>query len=50
MLLLSLTLAEKVGSPLLLDDVRSIAREIATSFAPAQARRILAVRKSILVW
>lgn len=48
-LLLSLTIAEKVGSPLLLDDVRSIARKIATSFAPAQARRILAVRKRILV-
>ncbi|MBC2904809.1 WYL domain-containing protein [Streptomyces cupreus] len=48
-LLLSLTIAEKVGSPLLLDDVRSIARKIAASFAPAQARRILAIRKRILV-
>ena len=48
-LLLSLTIAEKVGSPLLLQDTRSIARKIATSFAPAQAGRILALRKRILV-
>jgi predicted DNA-binding transcriptional regulator YafY len=48
-LLLSLTIAEKVGSPLLLDDTRSIARKIAASFAPQQARRILAVRRRILV-
>lgn len=48
-LLLSLTVAEKVGSPLLLEDTRSIARKIATSFAPAQARRILALRRRILV-
>lgn len=48
-LLLSLSIAEKVGSPVLLDDTRSIARKIAASFAPAQARRILAVRRRILV-
>jgi predicted DNA-binding transcriptional regulator YafY len=48
-LLLSLTVAEKVGSPLLLEDTRSVARKIATSFAPAQARRILALRRRILV-
>jgi predicted DNA-binding transcriptional regulator YafY len=48
-LLLSLTIAEKVGSPLLLQDTRAIARKIATSFAPAQARRILALRRRILV-
>lgn len=48
-LLLSLTIAEKVGSPLLLEDTRSVARKIATSFAPAQARRILALRRRILV-
>ncbi|MGH8838688.1 MAG: helix-turn-helix transcriptional regulator [Jiangellaceae bacterium] len=48
-LLLSLTIAEKVGSPLLLHDARSIAGKIAVSFAPAQARRILAVRRRILV-
>jgi predicted DNA-binding transcriptional regulator YafY len=48
-MLLSLTIAEKVGSPLLLDDARMIARKIARSFAPAQARRILAIRRRILV-
>lgn len=47
--LLSLTIAEKVGSPIMLDDARTIARKIATSFAPAQARRILAMRRRILV-
>lgn len=48
-LLLSLTIAEKVGSPLLLQDSRSIARKISAAFAPAQARRILALRRRILV-
>ncbi|TDO29863.1 putative DNA-binding transcriptional regulator YafY [Kribbella sp. VKM Ac-2527] len=48
-LLLSLTIAERIGSPLLLDDTRSIARKIAASFAPAQGRRILAIRRRILV-
>jgi len=48
-LLLSLTIAEKVGSPLLLDDLQSVRRKIATSFAPAHARRILALRRRILV-
>jgi predicted DNA-binding transcriptional regulator YafY len=48
-MLLSLTIAEKVGSPLMLDDARTIARKIATSFAPAQASRILAMRRRILV-
>ena len=48
-MLLSLTIAEKVGSPIMLDDARAIARKIATSFAPAQARRILAMRRRILV-
>ena len=48
-LLLSLTIAEKVGSPLLLDDLRSISRKVGAAFAPAQARRILAVRRRILV-
>jgi predicted DNA-binding transcriptional regulator YafY len=48
-LLLSLAIAEKVGSPLLLEDTRSVARKIAASFAPAQARRILALRRRILV-
>jgi predicted DNA-binding transcriptional regulator YafY len=48
-LLLSLTIAERIASPLLLDDLRSVRRKIATSFAPAQSRRILAVRRRILV-
>lgn len=47
-LLLSLTIAEKVGSPLLLDDLRSVTRKIGAAFAPAQARRILALRRRIL--
>ncbi|WP_210481550.1 YafY family protein [Naasia sp. SYSU D00948] len=48
-LLIGLTIAEKVGSPILLGDTRSIARKVATSFAPAQARRIRGVRSRILV-
>ncbi|WP_028569100.1 helix-turn-helix transcriptional regulator [Salinispora tropica] len=48
-LLLSLTIAEKVGSPLLLDDLRAITRKVAAAFAPAQARRILALRQRILI-
>lgn len=48
-LLLSLTIAEKVGSPLLLDDLRSITRKVASAFAPAQARRILGLRRRILI-
>lgn len=48
-MLIGLTIAEKIGSPILLGDARSIARKIATSFAPAQARRIRAVRDRILV-
>ena len=48
-LLLSLTIAEKVGSPLLLDDLRSITRKVGSAFAPAQTRRILALRRRILV-
>ena len=48
-MLLSLTIAERIGSPILLGDVRKIARKIATSFAPAQAQRIRALRARILV-
>jgi len=48
-LLLSLTIAEKVGSPLLLEDLRSVTRKVGAAFAPAQARRILALRRRILV-
>jgi predicted DNA-binding transcriptional regulator YafY len=48
-LLLSLTIAEQVGSPLLLEDLRSIRRKVAAAFAPAGAKRILALRRRILV-
>jgi predicted DNA-binding transcriptional regulator YafY len=48
-LLLSLTIAEKIGSPLLLRELRSISRKVSTAFAPAQARRIRALRRRVLV-
>lgn len=48
-LLLSLAIAERIGSPLLLDELQSVRRKVAASFAPAQARRILALRRRILV-
>jgi predicted DNA-binding transcriptional regulator YafY len=48
-LLLSLTIAERIGSPLLLSDLRSITRKVSTAFAPAQARRIRALRRRVLV-
>jgi predicted DNA-binding transcriptional regulator YafY len=48
-LLLSLTIAETIGSPLLLGDLRSITRKVSTAFAPAQARRIRALRGRVLV-
>jgi predicted DNA-binding transcriptional regulator YafY len=48
-LLLSLTIAEKIGSPLLLGDLRSITRKVSTAFAPAQARRIRGLRGRVLV-
>ena len=46
---MSLTIAEKIGSPLLLDDLRSITRKVGAAFAPAQARRIRALRGRVLV-
>ncbi|GAA2913081.1 hypothetical protein GCM10010517_79640 [Streptosporangium fragile] len=48
-LLLSLSIAEKIGSPLLLGDLRSITRKVGNAFAPAQARRIKALRGRVLV-
>jgi predicted DNA-binding transcriptional regulator YafY len=48
-LLLSLAIAEKTGSPLLLGDLRSITRKVTAAFAPAQARRIRALRRRVLV-
>jgi predicted DNA-binding transcriptional regulator YafY len=48
-LLLSLNIAEKIGSPLLLGDLRSITRKVSSAFAPAQARRIKTLRGRVLV-
>ncbi|MBB2915599.1 putative DNA-binding transcriptional regulator YafY [Streptosporangium becharense] len=48
-LLLSLNIAEKIGSPLLLGDLRSIMRKVGNAFAPAQTRRIKALRNRVLV-
>ena len=48
-MLLSLTIAEKIGSPLLLDELRSIQRKVSAAFAPAQSRRIRALRRRVLV-
>lgn len=48
-LLLSLAIAEKIGSPLLLDDLHSTTRKVAAAFAPAQTRRIMALRRRILI-
>ena len=48
-MLLSLTIAEKIGSPLLLEDLRSVRRKVSAAFAPAQSRRIRALRRRILV-
>lgn len=48
-LLLSLAIAERTGSPLLLDDVRSIERKITRAFAPSQATRIRGLRKRVLI-
>jgi predicted DNA-binding transcriptional regulator YafY len=48
-MLLSLTIAEKISSPLLLEDLRSIQRKVSAAFAPAQSRRIRALRRRVLV-
>jgi len=48
-MLLSLTIAEKIGSPLLLDDLRSVRRKVSAAFAPAQSHRIRALRRRVLV-
>jgi predicted DNA-binding transcriptional regulator YafY len=48
-MLLSLTIADKIGSPLLLEDLRSIQRKVSAAFAPAQSRRIRALRRRVLV-
>jgi hypothetical protein len=46
---LSLTIAEKIDSPLLLGDLRSITRKMSAAFASAQARRITVLRRRVLV-
>lgn len=48
-LLLCLAIAQQVGSPLLLGDVRSIERKVAQAFAPAQASRIRGLRRRVIV-
>lgn len=48
-LLIGLTIAEKVGSPLLLTHLRSVTRKVNAAFAPAQVRRIRNLRSRILV-
>lgn len=46
-LLLGLTIAEKVGSPLLLSDLASVRRKVSRAFAPSQARRIGRLRHRV---
>jgi predicted DNA-binding transcriptional regulator YafY len=48
-LLLSLTIAEKVRSPLLLQNVRSIRRKIAASFTDPLASKIRVLRRRVFV-
>lgn len=48
-LLLSLTIAGKIGSPLLLDDLKSVERKVSAAFTPEQTRRIRALRSRVLV-
>ncbi len=48
-LLLCLAIAQQVGSPLLLGDVRSIERKVAQAFAPSQASRIRGLRRRVIV-
>ena len=48
-LLIGLTIAEKIGSPLLLTNLRAVRRKVNVAFAPAQVQRIRSVRRRILV-
>jgi predicted DNA-binding transcriptional regulator YafY len=48
-MLLSLTIAEKVGSPVMLADLRAVTRKINAAFAPQQARRIRSLRSRVLI-
>lgn len=48
-LLLSVAIAEKLGSPLLLESLASVRRKIAAAFSPPYARQILAMRRRVLI-
>lgn len=48
-LLLSLAVAERTGSPLLIDDVRSIERKLVQAFAPSRMTAIRSLRKRVLL-
>jgi predicted DNA-binding transcriptional regulator YafY len=48
-LLLSIAIAERTGSPLLLDDVRSIERKLVQAFAPSQLATIRSLRRRVLI-
>ncbi len=47
-LLLALAIAEQVGSPLLLGDLRSIERKVTQAFAPSQTSRIRGLRRRVI--
>jgi predicted DNA-binding transcriptional regulator YafY len=48
-LLLSLAIAEKIGSPILLENLRSIRRKIAAAFVEPGERRIRSLRSRVLL-
>lgn len=48
-LLLSVAIAEKLGSPLLLESLASVRRKVAAAFSPPHARQILALRGRVLI-
>ncbi len=48
-LLLSLAIAEKANSPLLLGDLRSVERKIVAAFAPSHAASIRSLRRRVLI-
>lgn len=48
-LLLGIAIAERTGSPLLLDDVRSIERKLVQAFAPSRMATIRSLRRRVLI-
>lgn len=48
-LLLSMAIAERAGSPLLLDDLRAIERKLVQAFAPSQLSTIKGLRRRVLI-